>query len=195
MTTYSTNLGLTLIGVGEEDGYWGGTTNTNLGTLIEQSISGYETYACTGGDDTITIPNGAYGVARNMYIELTGTGGGNLIVPSNKKLYFVYNNTTSGSVTVKVAGQTGVTVPNGYRVALVSNGTDIVPAINYVPLTLIAVTDLDVAGRIAFTAGDFTISVDGTDLVFKNGSIVIARLSSGGNLSTLGTIASNSTLT
>ena len=108
------------------------TTNTNLGTLIEQAISGYVTQTITdGADTTITIPNGATGVARNMTIEMTGalTAARNLIVPANKKLYFIYNNTTGGyAVTVKVSGQTGVSVPNGKKVILVSNGTDIVSA-------------------------------------------------------------------
>jgi microcystin-dependent protein len=133
-STYSDNLKIELIGTGDQAGNWGSTTNTNLGTLLEQAISGYVTQAvATGTDTVITIPNGASGVARNMFIELTGTGGAstNLIVPANKKLYFIYNNATSGQVTVKVSGQTGVSVPYGAKVALVSNGTDIVVAENY----------------------------------------------------------------
>lgn len=133
-TTYSTNLRLTLIGDGEQAGTWGQTTNTNLGTLLEQSISGYVTQAVAAGTDTtITIPDGASGTARNMYIELTGSGGinTNLIVPAYKKLYFVYNNTSSGQVTVKVSGLTGVSVPNGSKYILVCNGTDIVEATTY----------------------------------------------------------------
>ena len=132
-STYSTNLAIELMGNGDQAGNWGSTTNTNLGTLIEQAISGYVTQAvATGTDTTITIPNGATGVARNMFLELTGTGGAstNLIVPSNKKLYFIYNNST-GAVTVKVSGQTGVSVPVGAKVSLVSNGTDVVTATNY----------------------------------------------------------------
>jgi hypothetical protein len=121
------------MGAGEQAGNWGSTTNTNLGTLIEQAISGYTTQAVvTGTDTTITIPSGATGVARNMFLELTGTGGAstNLIVPANKKLYFIYNNST-GAVTVKVSGQTGVSVPAAAKMLLVSNGTDIVVATNY----------------------------------------------------------------
>lgn len=129
-STYSTNLAIELMGTGDQAGNWGSTTNTNLGTLIEQAISGYYVYSCTGGTDVITIPNGASGVARNMYLELQGTGGGILQVPSNKKLYFVYNNTSS-AITVKVSGQTGVSVPAGVKVSLVCNGTDIVVATNY----------------------------------------------------------------
>jgi hypothetical protein len=130
MSTYSTNLALELIANGDQSGTWGDTTNTNLGTLIEQAISGYVTYSCTGGTDTITIPNGTTGVARNMFLELTGTGGGTLVVPSNKKLYFIYNN-TSTAITVKVSGQTGVSVPAGKKMILVSNGTDVIEAVNY----------------------------------------------------------------
>jgi hypothetical protein len=132
-STYSTNLAIELMGAGEQAGNWGSTTNTNLGTLIEQAISGYTTQAvATGTDTTITIPNGATGVARNMFIELTGTGGAstNLIVPANKKLYFIYNNST-GAVTVKVSGQTGVSVPAAAKISLVCDGTDIVTATNY----------------------------------------------------------------
>ena len=140
-STYSTNLAIELMGAGDQAGNWGSTTNTNLGTLIEQAISGYQTQAVsTGTDTTITIPNGATGVARNMFLELTGTGGTstNLIVPANKKLYFIYNNST-GAVTVKVSGQTGVSVPATAKITLVSNGTDIVTATNYIP-TLISPT-------------------------------------------------------
>lgn len=126
-STYS-NLGIELIGAGEQTGTWGTTTNTNLGTLIDQAISGYEIYSCTGGTDTITIPNGASGVARNMTLQLNGTGGGNLVVPTNEKLYFIFNNTAS-AITVKVT--TGVSVPAGAKMILVCNGTDVLTAQNY----------------------------------------------------------------
>ena len=132
-STYSTNLALELQATGENAGSWGTITNTNLGTLIEQAISGYVAEPMADADQTITIPNGASGTARNMFIECTGalTANRNLVVPANKKLYFVYNNTTGGyAVTVKVSGQTGVAVPSGKKCALVSNGTDIYEAIS-----------------------------------------------------------------
>lgn len=126
-STYS-NLGIELIASGDQAGTWGTTTNTNLGTLIDQAIAGYEIYTCTGGTDTITIPNGASGVARNMTLQLNGTGGGNLVVPTNEKLYFIFNN-TSAAITVKVT--TGVSVPAGAKTVLVCNGTDVLTAQNY----------------------------------------------------------------
>ena len=135
-STYSTNLAIQLIATGDQAGTWGSTTNTNLGTLIEQAISGYVTQAISdGGDTTLTMTDGASCTARNMFLELTGTltAARNLIVPANKKLYFIYNNTLPGdgagfAVTVKVSGQTGVSVANGQKIVLVSNGTDTVVA-------------------------------------------------------------------
>jgi len=129
-STYSDNLKIELIGTGDQAGNWGSTTNTNLGTLIEQAISGYVTQSMPGTDVTLTMTNGASATARNMFIEMTGTGGASLLVPTNKKLYFIYNN-TSNATTVKVSGQTGVSVPATAKIALVCNGTDIVTATNY----------------------------------------------------------------
>jgi hypothetical protein len=175
MSTYSDNLALELITSGDQSGVWGTTTNTNLGTLIEQAISGYVTYACSGSDDTITIPNGASGVARNMYIELTGAGGGNLLVPVGKeKLYFIYNNTSTSAaaVTVKVSGQTGVSVPAGKKMILVSNGTDVFDATNYV--TALA------AGTLAVT-GAVTLS---TALSAANGGTGLSSPGTAGNILT-----------
>ena len=136
-TTYSTNLQLIKIGTGEQAGTWGDTTNYNIGTLVEQAISGYATVSFAAGDVTLTMDPGLSCTARNIYLELTGaTAARNLIVPgtsptANNKLYFVYNN-SGYNITVKVSGQTGVTLPNGAKSVLVCNGTDVVNAINYI---------------------------------------------------------------
>jgi hypothetical protein len=163
-STYSTNLALELIGTGDQSGTWGTTTNTNLGTLIEQAISGYTTYPATGGTDTITIPNGASGVARNMYIEVTGAGGGSLIVPANKKLYFIYNHTSSpaSAVTVKVSGLTGISVPSGAKMCLVCNGTDIYDAVTYINISNPLTTTSGGTGLSSYTAGDIIYYASGT---------------------------------
>ena len=182
-STYSTNLAIELIGTGDQAGTWGNTTNTNLGTLIEQAISGYVTQAVsTGTDTTITIPNGSSGVARNMFIELTGTGGTNtnLIVPANKKLYFIYNN-ASGAVTVKVSGQTGVSVAAGTKVILVSNGTDVVAATSY--LTTVG-TSLNLTTLTATSANITTLTgtnFSATSLTLTN---ALTRAQGGTGLST-----------
>lgn len=192
MSTYSTNLALTLIGTGEQAGTWGDTTNTNLGTLLEQAISGYVTQTVTDGAATVlTIPNGATGVARNMYIELTGTltAARTVEVPANKKLYYIYNNTTGGyAVTVKVNGQTGVSVPNGKKYSLVCNGTDVVVAINDLVGSASSATN---AANLVTT--NFTVQESGGKLVFKYGATTVASLSSTGELIAAGNVSGGGT--
>ena len=192
-STYSTNLAIELIGTGDQAGNWGSTTNTNLGTLIEQAISGYTTYACTGGTDTLTMTNGASATARNMFLELTGTGGGTLVVPgtspnANKKLYFVYNNTAT-AITVKVSGQTGVSVPAAAKIILVCNGTDIVTATNYMvspTLTNATLTGTPVAPTAASGTNTTQIATTafvttGLQAAYPVGSIYMSTVSTNPN--------------
>jgi hypothetical protein len=153
MSTYSSNLGTTLISTGDQSGVWGNTTNYNLGTLMEQAISSYVTQQFSSADVTLylvagsdaggnTVPGTIYTSgttavpvsARNMYIECQGTStGNNLIVPNNTKLYYIYNNITSGggTITVKTGSGTGVAIPVGQRAAVVCNGTNVVLAASY----------------------------------------------------------------
>jgi len=222
--TYSTNLALELVGTGDQAGNWGATNNLNLGTLIEQAISGYVTQAVsTGADTTLTMSQGASATTRNMFIELTGTGGAstNLIVPANKKLYFIYNNTSSGQVTVKVSGQTGISVANGSKVILVSNGTDIVNATSYGVIqsvtgvvyssgsTLTAATGAQMVAAIGSTAvtnatnatnatnitnsGGWNVTPSGTKLYFNYNGTNVASLDSSGNLTAIGQFVAGGT--
>jgi hypothetical protein len=201
-STYSTNLAIELIGAGEQAGNWGSTTNTNLGTLLEQAISGYTTQGVvTGTDTTLAMTNGASATARNMFIELTGSGGAstNLIVPANKKLYFIYNNTSSGQVTVKVSGQTGVSVPNGAKTLLISNGTDIVDATNY--MTTLTAGTASVTGTLG-VAGTTTLTGASVLTGAVSGAGINAYLASppaiGGTAAAAGsftTVAASSTMT
>jgi len=128
-STYSSNLRLELITTGEQQGTWGSTTNTNFGTLLEQAICGYAAVPVTdGADTTLTTANGASDQARNMTLSLTGalTATRNVVVPSAFKVYIVKNATTGGfPVTVKVTGQTGISVPNGATYILYVDGTDV----------------------------------------------------------------------
>jgi hypothetical protein len=127
-STYSPNLRLELIGTGEQQGTWGTTTNTNLGTLLEEAIGGYVSVTVSNsGDTTLSTNNGSADQSRNAVINLTGTitAARNVICPAIEKLYVVKNATTGGfSVTFKVSGQTGVTIPNGETYFLYVDGID-----------------------------------------------------------------------
>lgn len=134
-STYSANLGIELIGTGDQSGTWGATTNTNLGTLLEQAIVGYVTQPVTdsGVATALVISNGASSTGRNYVVELTGTltADRTVTVPSVNKPYTFFNNTTGGySVTVKVSGQTGVTIANGKKAIVYTNTTDVIEVAN-----------------------------------------------------------------
>lgn len=142
-STYSTNLKLTLMGTGDQSGTWGDTTNTNLGTLVEEAIAGFATQALTGGGPTaLTMPDGASSVGRNYVIEFTGTPTGSLAadphvvtVPNTalgsaiEKPYVFFNNTTSAfSGTGSISGTTlTVTVASSgtIRIGMVITGSGV----------------------------------------------------------------------
>ena len=136
-STYSPNLQIQLPATGDQSGTWSTTNNTNLGTLIEQAISGNISVSCSGGTDgTGAMTAGVSATPRNMYLTLTGTGGGTLVVPTNAKLYFIYNS-TSAAITVRpgtfspnTPTGTGISVPAAASYALYCNGTNIVNAIS-----------------------------------------------------------------
>jgi hypothetical protein len=135
-STYSP-LKIELIGTGEQVATWGQTTNTNLGTTIEQAIGGKADVTMSSTSETLTLTDtNALQNARALYLNLTGTPGGaaTLNVPAVQKAYIVKNGTTGGfAVTVKVSGQTGVSVPNGATMHLYNNGTDVVNAVTNLP--------------------------------------------------------------
>lgn len=114
MSTYSSTLRLELIGNGEQDGTWGDTTNTNLGTLIEAAITNSVNITFSDAQYTLSANNGLPDEARNAVLNLVGTNttAQNLIAPAVKKTYIVRNN-SGATVTIKTSGGTGVPIPTG----------------------------------------------------------------------------------
>jgi len=145
-STYSSNLKLQLMGTGDNAGTWGDVTNVNLGTALEESIAGTVDVSFSSSDVTLTLTDANTAQsARNMRLNLTGTSGGarNLIVPAIEKMYVV-NNGLADACTIKVSGQTGVSVPAGKTTLLFNNGTDVVNAITHLASLTLA-TDLAIA--------------------------------------------------
>lgn len=133
-STYSTSLKLELMATGDQTGTWGVTNNKNLGTLLEQAITGVLSVA--QGDVanlTLTSLDGASDQARNAVINLTGamTAGRNVIVPTANKVYLVKNSTTGGfAVTVKTAAGSGVAIANGTAQWVYCDGTNVVQGLS-----------------------------------------------------------------
>ena len=142
-STYSTSLRLELIGTGDQSGTWGNTTNTNLGTLLEQAITGVSNVSMSSDADyTLTTVNGGTDQARQAVLNITSsvslTATRNIIIPSVNKVYIVKNGTTGGqSLTIKTSSGTGITVTNGNTTAVYCNGTNTFQAIDYFPSVII----------------------------------------------------------
>jgi len=127
-----------IIEVGGNDGTWGPIVNTNVGTAIEQAIAGMatlETGDFTSNVCTLTLSNSnAAQDARAACLNITATltAAATLNVPAIEKPYIVINGSSGGyAVTIKVSGQTGVSIPNGKACIVYNNGTDVVAAITY----------------------------------------------------------------
>jgi hypothetical protein len=132
-STYS-DLKFELIGTGEQSGTWGTTTNTNLGTAIQEAITGSADVTFASGTVTLTLTNtNASQTARNLRLNLTGTSGGaqNLIVPTIEKFYLV-NNGCADAITVKNSTGTGIAVPAGKAMLVFNDGTNVVEGITYI---------------------------------------------------------------
>lgn len=131
-STYS-SLKIELIATGEQAGTWGVTTNTNLGTALEEAITGTADVSFSSADVTLTLTdtNGTQ-TARNLRLNLTGTSGGarNLIVPAIEKQYIV-NNGLADAVTVKNSTGTGIAVPAGKTMIVFNNGTNVLDVTTY----------------------------------------------------------------
>lgn len=137
MSSTFTNLKFELPGNGEQSGTWGNTTNANIGTAIEQALVGMATL--DSGDfaanvATLTLANTtALQDARALCLNIAPgavSAAGTINVPAIQKPYLVING-SSFAVTVKVSGQTGVSVPAGTRTVVYNNGTDVGPQISF----------------------------------------------------------------
>ena len=138
-STYS-NLKIELIGTGEQSGTWGTTTNTNLGTAIEEAIVGSADVSFSSGDVALTLTNSnATQTARNLRLNLTGTSGGArlLTVPAIEKFYIV-NNGLADACTIQNATGTGVAVPAGQSMVVYNDATNVTEAVDYVTTLKIA---------------------------------------------------------
>ena len=130
-STYSPSLRLELIGSGEQAGTWGATTNTNLGTLLEQSIAGVQPIVMTNANYTLSNLNGLSDEARQAVLVVSGTNAAirDVIAPLAKKTYIIKNSTTGGfAILIRASSGTSVSIPNGATCTVYCDGTNFILA-------------------------------------------------------------------
>jgi hypothetical protein len=151
-----------LITTGEQSGTWGDTTNTNIGTAIEEAITGSVDVPFSSGTVTLTLTDvNTTQAARNLRLNCTGTTGGarDLVVPGIEKFYIV-NNGCADTITIKNATGSGIAVPAGKTMVVFNNATNVVDVVSYLTSlttpsatitggTVAGITQLDVAGTSA----------------------------------------------
>jgi hypothetical protein len=173
-STYSP-LKIELIATGEQSGTWGTTTNTNLGTALEEAIVGSANVAFSSADVTLTLTDtNAAQTARNLRLNLTGTSGGarNLILGSGCQIEkpYLINNGLADTVTVKNTTGNGIAVPAGKTMWVYNNGTDVVDAVNHL-------TSVTLGTALAVPSGGLGITtVTQGDILYASGANTITVL-------------------
>jgi hypothetical protein len=176
-STFSPTLRLELIGDGDQSGIWGQTTNTNLGTLLEQAITGVVSITMVDANYTLTNFNGVSDEARNAVLVVGGTNAAvrDIIAPLAEKLYVVRNFTSGGfAINVRAASGSSVSVPNGATVWVYCDGT------NFNAIGTESVGNFEVNGNLTVTGNTNAVAATYT------GNVVALNYSTAGNVTATG---------
>jgi microcystin-dependent protein len=182
-STYTTNLRLTKQGDGDNPNTWGQVLNDGVISLADDAIAGYTTVSIgSAATVTLTENQGTGDQSRSAILELKGSVGGshsaiNILIPNNSKTYLVRNSITYSSagadVIMKVAGNTGVTVPTGGTSFVLTNGTSVITHNSFKNLVV-----------------DETVTVGG-NAIFKTNVSVSGNVAVAGNVSVAGNVCAS----
>jgi hypothetical protein len=176
MATYANDLRLKEIATGDESGTWGTSTNTNL-SLIADAFSLGTKQLAADADETFTMPDATADGTRSLYLKITSAVSLSVtrtvtLAPNTVSKVWIIENATTGSQSITIAQGSGgtVTIANGSKVMVVTDGAG----------AGAAVTNANP------TAGTVT-SVSGTGTV--NGISLSGTVTSSGNLTLGGALA------
>ena len=180
--TRTTLLDLPIITTGTESGVWGDVTNNGLTQYLDISIAGRNaltsanfaggalTIATTEGDSSATNIAATSAQYATLYVSSLAANS-TITAPSSNRAYRVVNADSTYTLTVKAAGQTGVTFPIGTSGTVVFNGTDYVLLGTYAPIFNVDNLRLD-GNTISSTDtnGNITLAPNGTGRVEVSGT-------------------------
>ena len=123
-STYTDNGGIEKIGLGEQAGAWGTTTNNNF-DIVDRLINGVGSISLSGTTHTLTTSDGSLSDGMFKVLVLGGSPSGTntiTIEPNNAdKLYFVKN--ASGQSVIFTQGSgANVTIANGFGAIIFADG-------------------------------------------------------------------------
>jgi microcystin-dependent protein/predicted acyltransferase (DUF342 family) len=205
-STYTTNLRLTKQGDGENPNSWGQILNDGVISLADSAVAGY-TQVSVGSTTSVALTqnNGSSDQSRSAFLEFTGSIGSAhtsifVLIPNNSKGYVVRNsvsyNANSNVLMIRVAGNTGVTIPSGTNKHIITDGTSIYE------ISQDSFTNLTVEGNVTVegnmvVSGAATFNTTTTVVgaaTFKNAVSVSGAVKIGGTLQTAGNTSVGGTL-
>ena len=124
-STYTDNSGIELIGVGEQSGTWGTTTNNNL-EIIDKALNGVTDVAVTGAMNIAVSDGDKTSNGHTRVLKLTGSLSSEAtltITPDDREAFYIVHNTAGDAVRFKqISGNTGIVVPNGAKAFIYADG-------------------------------------------------------------------------
>jgi hypothetical protein len=183
-STYS-QLKIELIGTGDQAGTWGATTNVNLGTALEEAITGSAnvTFASSNVAIALTDTN-ATQAARNLELNLVGTitNQQTLFIPAIEKQYLIVNN-LSNSVVISNGSNasptgTAVTIPAGRSMGIFNDSVNVAETTNYI--TEFAASNVTITNPLAVASGGTgRATLTANSVVLGNGTTAVNLVAPG----------------
>ena len=189
-STDTTRLKLIKMATGEESNTWGTKLNTNF-DQIDKAVAGKLSLSVAGSSDvTLTESQTLFG-----YHEYTGALTGDISVKmetDNEKILVVFNNTSGAqTLTVKTNTGTGILVPQGDKMLLVSDGTNMIEGITSMSAPRVTTIELGAATDTTLSrasAGD--VDVEG-NIIYRAGGTDVPVTDGGTGGSTVATAKTN----
>ena len=123
-STYTDNGGIEKIGLGEQAGAWGTTTNNNF-DIVDRLINGVGAITLSGTTHTLTTSDGSLsdGMFKVLVLGGSPSGTNTITIETNNadKLYFVKNG-SGQSVTFTQGSGANVTITNGNGAIIFADG-------------------------------------------------------------------------
>ncbi len=176
-SSYTDNSGIELIGVGEQSGTWGTTTNNNL-EIIDKALNGVTDVAVTGAMNITVTDGDKTSNGHTRVLKLTNGGGGASVLtihPDDREAFYIVHNGSGSTVTFKQrSANTGVAVPDGAKAFIYADGkgssnADVFDLLSDISTGGTKVTQAELAllaggstiGTTAVAAGDGILTNDG----------------------------------
>ena len=173
-STYTDNGGIEKIGLGEQAGAWGTTTNNNF-DIIDRLVNGVGAISLTGTTHTLTTSDGSLSDGMFKVLVLGGSPSGTntiTISPNNAdKLYFV-KNASGQSVIFSQGSGANVTVANGDGAIIFADGAGSGAAVTSLSALF---PNADTSGVGTFNGGVVVdnITIDGTEIDLSSGDLTV----------------------